>query len=409
MSDETAAGRAAELARQILIADTHIDVPYRLERQRDAGGPVDDVAGPTEGGDFDWPRARAGGLDLVFMSIYVPAEYQETGGARDFADALIDMVDELAERAPDRFARVDSAAAARDVFAAGDGRVALALGMENGAPLEGDLENVAYFRERGIRYITLTHSKNNAICDSSYDEERRWNGLSPFGREVVREMNRQGVIIDVSHVSDEAFAQVLELSEAPVLATHSSCRAFTPDWERNMSDDMIRALAENGGVIHVNFGSSFLTEEYLNYGNRYREERTRFLEEHGVERDSPEAEAWAEEFVREHPKPYATLDDVVAHIDHVVGLVGVDHVGFGSDFDGVGDSLPVGLKDVSQYPNLIEALLAAGYSEEDVEKMASGNLMRVWRAVEETAGRAAGARRAPGAPGGVPGTPGTGL
>ena len=136
------------------------------------------------------------------------------------------------------------------------------MGMENGAPLEDDLGNVKYFYDRGIRYITLTHSENNAICDSSYADQPQWKGLSPFGREVVTEMNRLGMIIDVSHITDEAFYQVLELTRSPVLATHSSCRHFTPGWERNMSDEMIRKLAANGGVIHINFGSSFINDVY---------------------------------------------------------------------------------------------------------------------------------------------------
>lgn len=374
---------AETLTRQTLLVDTHVDVPYRLSEK------MADVSQATEDGDFDYPRAKAGGLDAPFMSIYVPASYQETGGAKDLADELIDMVEGIAAGAPDKFAIARSPAEVEEQFAAG--LISLPLGMENGAPVEDDLANVQHFYDRGIRYITLTHSKNNQICDSSYEEadNRRWNGLSPFGREVVADMNRLGMMVDISHVSDQTFYQVLELSSAPVIASHSSCRKFTPDFERNMDDAMIQALAENGGVIQINFGSSFLTEA-SNLQSNARWAATRaFAEEQGLDRENEEdrakIEAFMEQYDQENPKVFADLSDVVAHIDHVVRLVGIDHVGIGSDFDGVGDSLPTGLKDVSQYPNLVRALLEKGYSEEDVAKLLSGNILRVWREVERVA------------------------
>ena len=374
---------AETLTRQTLLVDTHVDVPYRLSEK------MADVSQATEDGDFDYPRAKAGGLDAPFMSIYVPASYQETGGAKDLADELIDMVEGIAAGAPDKFAIARSPAEVEEQFAAG--LISLPLGMENGAPVEDDLANVQHFYDRGIRYITLTHSKNNQICDSSYEEadNRRWNGLSPFGREVVADMNRLGMMVDISHVSDQTFYQVLELSSAPVIASHSSCRKFTPDFERNMDDAMIQALAETGGVIQINFGSSFLTEA-SNLQSNARWAATRaFAEEQGLDRENEEdrakIEAFMEQYDQENPKVFADLSDVVAHIDHVVRLVGIDHVGIGSDFDGVGDSLPTGLKDVSQYPNLVRALLEKGYSEEDVAKLLSGNILRVWREVERVA------------------------
>jgi len=372
--------RAEELARELLIVDTHVDVPYRLEEE------WQDVSVRTAEGDFDYPRAIAGGLDAPFMSIYVPASFQETGGAREKADELIDMVEELAAANPSKFAIARSPAEVEAIFAE-EGKIALPLGMENGAPVGDDLEGVRHFFDRGIRYVTLTHSKNNQICDSSYEDpdERRWNGLSPFGREVVAEMNRLGMLVDVSHVSDDAFYQVMEVSKAPAIASHSSCRHFTPGFERNMSDDMIRRLAEKGGVIQVNFGSAFLTAE----ANEYSRAKWDAFDEHvavaDLDRDSEEARAFLEEYAQDNPYPYADLSDVVAHVDRVVELVGVDHVGLGSDFDGVGDSLPTGLKDVSDYPNLIYELLAKGYTEDDVRKICSGNLMRVWREVERVA------------------------
>lgn len=368
--------RAETLAHELLIVDTHVDVPYRLEEE------WEDVSERTAKGDFDHPRAVAGGLDAPFMSIYVPAEF-EGNGAKAVADRLIDMVETIAGDHPDQFAIATSPAEVREVKATG--RIALPMGMENGAPIEGDLAALEHFHDRGIRYITLTHSKVNHISDSSFDTERRWGGLSDFGREVVAEMNRLGIMVDVSHVSDDAFWDVMEIAQAPAIASHSSARHFTPGFERNMSDDMIRRLAEHGGVIQINFGSAFLRADAQEQSTAFWEARRLFMEEHGLERGAPELEAWTDAYRQEHPTIYADVSDVADHIDHVVELVGVDHVGFGSDFDGVGDSLPTGLKDVSYYPNLIRELLARGYSEADVAKIAGENLMRVWAEVERVA------------------------
>lgn len=370
--------RATELAHRFLIVDTHIDVPYRL------AGHEEDPGERTEG-DFDYPRAREGGLDIAFMSIYVPASYQEEGGARQFADELIDMVEGIQARHSEKFAMVTSVAEARRSFA--DGKLGLALGMENGAPIEDDLSNLSHFHRRGIRYITLAHSKNNQICDSSFDEQRTWQGLSPFGREVVVEMNRLGIMIDISHVTDETFYQVMELSKAPVIASHSSCRSFTPGWERNMGDEMIELLGRKGGVIQINFGSGFLREDARAQSEAYWKARFEFIESQGLDHDHPSVQEFTERYWEDREAIYADLSDVVDHIDHVVALAGIDHVGLGSDFDGVGDSLPTGLKDVSQYPNLVRALLERGYTDEDVEKICSGNLLRVWSDVEATARR----------------------
>ena len=367
---------AARLAGEAIIVDTHIDVPYRLREE------MADISQATEDGDFDYPRAVAGGLDVAFMSIYIPARHQETGDAKQVAEELIAMVEGFERDAPGKFALARSVADVRAHKEAG--LISLPMGMENGAPIEV-LDDVRHFAARGIRYVTLTHSENNQICDSSYAEERRWNGLSPFGREVVVEMNRQGVMIDVSHISDDTFWQVMELTTAPVIASHSSCRAFTPDWERNIDDEMIRRLGENGGVVMINFGSAFLREDSQKQSQLFWEAYGAYLEEHGLKRGSEEEQAFRRDWFEERPQIFAELSDVVAHIDHVVALAGIDHVGLGSDFDGVGDSLPPGLKDVSGYPNLIAALLEAGYSEEDVLKICGENLLRVWSEVERVA------------------------
>lgn len=370
---------ARRIARESIIVDTHIDVPYRLREK------FEDVSRRTESGDFDYPRARAGGLDAAFMSIYIPPRYEEKGGAKALADELIDMVEKLAAQAPDKFAMADSPDQVRRNADAG--LISFALGMENAAPIEGNLENLRHFYDRGIRYITLAHSKSNHVADSSFDDERPWNGLSEFGEKLVAEMNRIGVMVDVSHISDAAFHDVMRVTRAPVIASHSSARHFTPGFERNMSDELIEALAENGGVIQINFGSAFLDPAATAWLERFLRARGDYLESNDLDPEGDEATAFGEAWRKEHPNPFASLEDVLDHIDHVVELVGVDHVGLGSDFDGVGDSLPEGLKDVSGYPNLIAGLLERGYSEAQIGQILSGNILRVWTAVQEHAAR----------------------
>ena len=367
------------MAQEILIVDTHIDVPYRLHRK------MEDISVVTEGGDFDYPRAKAGGLNAAFMSIYVPAKLQETGGAKELADELIDMVEGFGEQWPDKFAIARSTAEVEQQMAVG--LISLPMGMENGAPVEDDLDNLRHFAERGIRYITLAHSEDNQICDSSYSQDRTWGGLSPFGREVIAEMNRLGVMIDISHVTDDTFFQVLELTSQPVIASHSSCRHYTPGFERNMSDEMIEALAENGGVIQINFGSAFLTEEANRISLESWQAVRAFAAEHELPSDDPKVREYRSRYRAEHPIPLADLDVVLDHIDHAVRLAGVDHVGIGSDYDGVGPTTPDGLKDVASFPNLISGLRERGYGDDEIRKIMGGNLMRVWRAVEEGAKR----------------------
>jgi len=373
LTDAELKEKANKLAHEFIIVDTHVDVPYRLREK------MADISQKTADGDFDYVRAKAGGLSAPFMSIYVPAEYEEKGGAKALADQLIDMVEKFATDWPDKFAVAKSVDEVKSQFA--KGLISLPMGMENGSPIEGKLENLRHFYDRGIRYITLAHSKSNHIGDSSYDTNRRWNGLSPFGKEVVAEMNRVGMMIDVSHISDSTFYQVLRLSQAPVIASHSSCRHFTPGWERNMSDEMIKLLAKNGGVIHINFGSSFVNDSV-----RLAEDKMwKYVQSNKINSNNDAGKAALKKFRLEHHIGYADISDVIAHLDHVVKLVGVDHVGFGSDFDGVGDTLPTGLKSVADYPNLIYELLKKGYSDEDIQKICSGNLLRVWSEVEKVA------------------------
>lgn len=366
--------KARRISQEYLLIDAHIDVPYRLEDD------WEDVTVSTRKGDFDYPRAVDGGLNAPFMSIYVPASYEANGGGKALANRLIDSMEALVGRAPEKFAMAYSSADLEKHFDAG--KISIAMGMENGTPVEGDLENIEFFHSRGIRYITLTHSQANHISDSSYDLRRPWGGLSPFGKEVVKEMNRVGIMVDISHVSDAAFYQAVEISEVPVIASHSSVRQFTPGFERNMDADMIRALAKNGGVIQINFGSSFIKSESYAWRNRYNAEKDKYIKNTGVDKSHPSVEHFGKTYRKNNPYDFADLDDVLDNIDRVVELVGIDYVGIGSDYDGVGDSLPEGLKDVSTYPNLIEGLLDRGYSEADIVKIMSGNILRVWRAVE---------------------------
>jgi len=373
--------QAYELAHKFIITDGHIDVPWRLNDG------YEDLSIRTETGDFDYIRAKEGGLDAPFMSIYVPSSYQETGGAKEKADSLIDLVHRIANDHPDKFEVAFSVADVNRIF--GDDKIALPMGMENGAPILDDLSNVQYFYDRGIRYITLTHAKDNLICDSSYDTTGTWGGLSPFGRKVVKEMNRVGIMVDISHVTDEVINQVLDMTDVPVIASHSSCRHFTPGWERNMGDAEIKRLKDNGGVIQINYGSSFITQASLEKGEENRERIMAYAKENNLKRGDEVLTAFAKKINAKNPV-YADISDVVDHFDRVVALAGIDHVGIGSDYDGVGDSLPYGLKDVASYPNLIFHLLKRGYSEEDIEKICYKNIWRVWSAVEKAAASQAG-------------------
>jgi membrane dipeptidase len=286
----------------------------------------------------------------------------------------------VAAQYPDKFEIAYTSKDVRRIFA--EGKIAMPLGMENGSPIEGDLGNLKHFYDRGVRYITLAHSKSNHISDSSYDANKRWDGLSPFGFELVKAMNDLGVIVDVSHLSDAAAEDVLAAARAPVFASHSSLRHFTPGWERNLSDDLAKKIGENGGVIMINYGSAFLNEA----ANTYSAPRdaARAVEEKrlGKAMNKTEQEAFNAAWLGEHPYPFATLDQVLDHIDRAVELAGIDHVGLGTDYDGVGDSLPAGLKDVSSYPVLIDGLIARGYDEAAIEKILGANALRVWEEVE---------------------------
>ena len=376
-ADSTLLTQARELAERLTLVDTHIDLPSLLVRR------WYDVSMKDLTGNFDYVRAKSGGLDVPFMSIYIASRMEGSPKAKERAEQMIAAVRKMAASWPDKFEIVTSPSEIERRKNAG--KILLAMGMENGAPLLGDLKNLSYFHALGIRYITLAHAKWNHICDASYDPERHWNGLSPFGKQVIAEMNRLGIIVDISHLTDSAAVQAIRLSRAPVIASHSSCRFFTPGFERNMSDELIVALAAKRGVIQISFASEFINDSirivYANIDSAVADSVRR----RGWDQQSDQARQFKREYLRQNPRPYATVEEVAAHIDHVRRLVGIDFVGIGSDFDGVGDTLPIGLKDVSDYPNLIAALLKLGYSEEDISKVCGGNLLRAWSEVERLA------------------------
>ena len=369
--------KSKKLANKFIIADGHIDLPHRLKK----GGYLkkDEILDITENtdGDFDYPKSKRGGLDAPFMSIYIPVEFQESGGAKKLADSLIDIVIKITASFPDKFALANTPSEIKNNFL--EGLISLPMGVENGAAIEKKLKNIDYFFNRGIRYMTLTHGKDNAICDSSYDSTKTWNGLSPFGKKVISRMNSVGMMIDISHVTDETFYQVIEISKTPVIASHSSPRKFTPGFKRNMSDAMIKELARSNGLILINFGSKFVNELSNKKFSDIDRKVENWINKNKIN-DINKINKFKNRIIIEE-KPFANVEDVINAVDHVVNLVGIDYVGFGSDFDGLGNTLPYNLKSVADYPNIILGLLKKKYSEEHIEKICYKNLFRTWNEI----------------------------
>lgn len=374
---------ARRLAQDAIIVDTHIDAPGVLTDK------WADLAGAHKDREFDYPKARAGGLDVAFMSIYTSPRQDADGSAWQTANAMIDGVEALVQRHPSKFAILTSPGDATRLLEGG--RVLLPLGMENGAPLQDKLENVRFFFDRGVRYITLAHSAANRLADSSYAAEKKWNGLSPFGREVVAEMNRLGIMVDVSHLGDASALEAIRLSKVPVIASHSAFRHFTPGFERNISDEIAKAVAARGGVVQVPFGTAFINPDSaadLQAQFRARvafDQRNLVLKAQGKPQEDRAAfeKAWEQA----HPVRSSTLAQVLDQIDYGVKLLGVDHVGIGSDFDGVGGELANELKTVADFPNLVAGLQSRGHSDADIRKILGGNLLRAWAAIEAGAGK----------------------
>ncbi len=378
-SDAALRQKANEIAHKYVIVDGHVDLPYRLKikhfrlEKEFTGIPL-----KTNDGDFDFERAQKGGLSSPMMSIYIPSTYDNTEEGYMLADSLINMVNWIANNNPNYFEVAHSPSEIQAIK--NKGKIALPMGMENGSPLKR-LEDVKYFKNRGISYVTLTHAKDNHICDSSYDSTKTWHGLSPFGEKLVGELAKNGVMIDISHVSDETFYDVIKIAPVPIIASHSSARYFTPDFQRNMSDDMIKEMGKINGVIMVNFGSTFLDAKVAKARKESAAKLDKLLKEKGLTEEDEAAKAITAEFVKTNPMAFADVEMVADHIDRIVKLTSINQVGIGSDFDGVGDSLPTGLKDVADYPNLLYVLLKRGYSEEDLAKICSGNIFRVWNEV----------------------------
>lgn len=366
--------KAEQLCQNFILIDTHIDLPDWL---------YDEWFDLTQisKGEVDYPRAIAGGLNLPFMSIYTSPGLEGTGKSKIKADSMISLVHKMVNTWPDKFVFIHSTSEINKNL--DNNKILLTMGMENGSPIENDISNLVEFYNDGVRYITLAHYKWNHICDSANDPERKWNGLSPFGEEVVKEMNRLGMMVDISHVSDSTFYDVIRLSKAPVIASHSCCRFFTPGYERNMSDEMIKALSQHGGVIQVAFASFFLRNDIYQQYTNGEERIKKYLKDNNIKSGTDSAWQYESNYWRENPLSAATVQDVANHIDHIKNLVGIDYVGIGSDFDGTGGLLPIGLEDVSKYPNLVFELLKRGYSDNDIQKILGGNLLRVWKQVEE--------------------------
>jgi membrane dipeptidase len=366
---------APAVHRRAIIVDGHCDTPYRLFRHNVHLDEHDTEA------QTDLASLRASGITASFFAAYVPPAYAGRGAA-DFAYKLIEMIHEEARRLPDDLLLGTDAAAIRT--AKREGKTALMIGIEGGHAIEDSLDLLRDFYGRGARYLTLTHVNTNNWCDSSGDGGRH-GGLTDFGRTVVRTMNDLGMIVDISHVSDKAYFHVLETTRVPVVATHSSCRALCRH-PRNMTDDMLRDLARNGGVCMINFFSAFVNDDVaqviMNAGKRPRK-KDENAGTGGTEEVPDDRVDWDSylKWFQTLGCPTATLDDVADHIIHAATIAGVDHVGIGSDFDGV-PALPDELQTAATLPRLTERLLERNVAEDEIEKILGGNFMRVFESIE---------------------------
>ncbi|MEO8662650.1 MAG: dipeptidase [Bryobacteraceae bacterium] len=374
----------AKVHKSAILIDTHNDITSRTVEGWDIGTDATDT-------HTDINRMKKGGMGGEFFAVFVGANYVEGNHAANRTLEMIDTVrHDIVAKHPEAFL---FATTADDVLKARkEGKMAALMGIEGGHAIEDSLRLLRDFHALGIRYMTLTHSNTNNWADSSGDMDnpkvKHHNGLTDFGKDVVREMNRLGMMVDISHVADKTFYDAMEVSTAPVFASHSSARAIS-NIPRNMTDDMIKALAKKGGVVQVNFGCEFLSQKAADSSPMtdpvLREKVTKMF----ADAKTPEERASLMKKLREEfgsKQVRATLMDVVAHIDHIKEIAGVDYIGIGSDFDGVG-CVPEGLDDVSKFPNLTRALLEKGYTAEDIRKIYGGNLLRVMRAVEKAAAK----------------------
>lgn len=377
LTEEEINARAQTIHEKVLVVDTHCDTPMRVTRGGfDLGKRHEPLK--RESGKMDFPRMKEGGLDAEFFAVFLsqrqltPEGYQN---AYELADRTIDSMYAACDRYPDL---AEIATKPDDAYRLEkEGKVAAFLGMENGYPIDHDLGRIEYFYDRGVRYITLCHTRNNQICDSSTDTTK-WNGLSPFGEKMVAEMNRLGVMVDVSHISDSSFYDVLRITKAPVIASHSSARAVCNS-PRNLDDDMLRALKKNGGVIQICILDSYL-REYPEKDAAYDSLEAVWGDFDKITDSAKRAELRRDYYaIRDKYPSTASVTDIVDHIDHVVKTIGIDYVGIGTDFDGGGGV--IGCNDVTQFPNITRELVRRGYTEPQIRKIWGGNIMRVFRNV----------------------------
>ena len=390
-SDESArqnislSSRALELHDRILTLDSHADTPLRL---MEPGFDLAERHDPHEtGSKLDYPRMIEGGLDAVFFAAFVAQGIRDDDGhtrARELALQILDAVWASAEKNSDI---VGIALNPEDAaLLEAKGKRAIYLSIENGYPIGNDLKNVELFYNKGVRYVTLVHSTNNDLADSATDSGGpEHGGISPLGASVVEEMNRLGIMIDVSHGSDDTFYDAIELSKAPIIATHSNARTVT-DHPRNMSDDMLRLIAKNGGVVQLTMLSDYLRKAPENPERDSALESLRASLKPSNEMTEDERKLARDQLRKiraQYPDPLATVKNAVDHIDHIVRIAGIDHVGIGCDFDGGGGI--DGVFDVSEVMNITIELAQRGYSEQDIEKIWSGNLLRVFTEVQAVA------------------------
>ena len=373
--------QAARVHEQAIVVDTHADTTQRL-----VFDPKFDLGERHSDGNIDIPRMKEGGLDALFFSIWVPSDVVGPPALKRAYDQ-IDAVRETVRTHPNDLVLATTAADVRR--AAGEHKIAALMGVEGGHMIDDDLRQLRNFAALGARYMTLTHFKNNNWADSSTDKPAH-NGLTPFGKDVVREMNRLGMMVDISHVADKTFYDVLGLTTAPVIASHSSCRALT-NHPRNMTDEMLRALARNGGVVMINYHAAFISEEFRVASEKRSGDVVTSMSALSKKCGGNEActtregERIDHEAMMNGSLPKVSWERIIDHIDHAVKIAGADHVGLGSDFDGA--TMPLGLEDASKLPRITDALLKKGYSEQDVEKILGGNILRVMEAVEKAAHR----------------------
>jgi membrane dipeptidase len=390
---EDLAARAARVHREAIVADTHEDVPEALEEKWGAYANWHDIGEPGVTKHVDIPRLRDGGVTAPFFAVYVPAVYAETGGAARYALELSDMVDGMVASHPKDLATAASVADIRR--AKTEGRIAVLKGIEGGHAIEDSMGALRGFYRLGVRYMTLTHTNTNHWADSAgnffapdYDPATTQvhHGLSGFGRAVVREMNRLGMMVDVSHVSMETVDDVLEASRAPVFASHSSCRALS-DIPRNLTDDQIKRIASKGGVVMINISSAFLDQAVVDHWKAAMAGiRPQYVSIKGQYKDDPKRrQEELDKLIKGLPSRAPTdWKKAVDHIEHVIRVAGPDAVGLGTDFDGIPDP-PEGLEDVSKLPRITEELLRRGHSEEEVRKFLGQNFLRFFSKVEDVA------------------------